>query len=602
MKRHTTSKNGTIAGWTVGALLPIATLALPGLGLTVSCKPQKKQEAATPETPVQEPEGTPPPPSGPDPKVVNDGHGTQPSPSLQPTDFEPSESPNPQSGNALAQQMNQVNELISSFDFQLKPYSGLENYQASPHEMQAEGCLNDYLARSKFVRRNTDGHIEVETLNPSIFSECLKTNPVQSATGKTATFGTNFYFSCSGTEPTGPNLDGLPTTAPEWTKRYCESGQSASVRYEIRIQAKETGQNGETLRSFRRLKALSSRSGQECSWDYQPAQQLRVFKDCVFIERIDNNDSTSSLFVSVEFSNVTARVFQGGMSYVGGTAKVRFNNFTGTITFQENGAHTWSLKEEGTDKTQTGIISSNSGTLGQAIAPNPAQYPYGTSYEGAKPLSYTPVTSADNGREITCSPLVSAQNIEIGGGLGNGAVSQFRTVHPSGAIFHAGYVYDDATGTRKPFIAQIANNVLVWCRTYMVQNIGTAQGVWIGDIGAAQYYAAFVADQPSFAPVGQAFQATRPPEQKAVIYLAQFDPATGNVLAGSWFDILQTPGASFSTVLLDAAGLSRGQVRLRAYMSNNQGPGCPRVASGNYGIVLRGDLSGLATTNAEFCP
>jgi hypothetical protein len=166
-------------------------------------------------------------------------------------------------------------------------------------------------------------------------------------------------------------------------------------------------------------------------------------------------------------------------------------------------------------------------------------------------------------------------------------------------------VHPNQSEDRHSFIARVRGNQLLWCRTYMIQQPqgSSSEGVFIGDVGGGQFYAAFVTRQNLYVPVGNpVYQATRPTQDSPAVYIAKFDPNTGNVSNATWFDMFSSPSGAFSTVVIDAQGTQPGNIRLRAVVTQAKAPGCTTTGTGNYGIWLRADLSALSSQQAEFCP
>lgn len=557
-----------------------------------------------------------------------DGTGTAP-PFVGTQDFQPYADLTPQTGKALPQQMNELGALIYGYDLPFDVYS-VENFVPSPAEEAGEQCLNDYLSQIKFqlaaqtgnqpagATPSDDANFNAVVPDKAVFNTCMeqKQRSTPSLAGISTDFKVNIFLSCQGNGKTGPNLANVAVTAPEWHKGFCETGTKSEVRYNISLEVKQTKTaanspnqspvqaspaqtNGDgILRYYKRTKALTSRSAGTCTWTKSPAENVKSFNDCVFLDRVDVQNNATARFAYVEFDRVVGQQsLSGGFQFTGGRAKVRLNNFEGEITFRPSGAPAWSMTKSGTQNATPGQLAipqghgmAPTGVPGGGAGPGPG----GSSQTGV----ITWITGPAGEQELRCGPQVTAQNIR---GTGNGFVTQ-HSLELGNISYHAGYFHENQTDARTSFLARIENNQIVWCRTYVVKNVGSSEGLFIAIVGG-QLYGAFVSNKDVYIPIGSAvYQSVRSPQDIPSIYLVKFEPTTGNPMNATWFNTFSAEGAALRTVILDGQQLGEGFVRLRAFLTQARPPGCDATATGDYGIVLKSDLSALANERAEFCP
>jgi hypothetical protein len=614
------------------ARIPALALGLAVAGLAATgCNNKKSSSKPNPTpSPQVSTEPTPAPPES--------ANGTGTSGQFVGTqDLQPFVDVTPQSGSALPQQMNELSQLIYGYDLPFDGYT-VEGFVPSQAEVAAEQCMNDYLAQIKFQKADQTG-LPAGAADPSftavvpektVFNTCFDQKKGPSSSEIKTDFKVNIYFRCEGNGQTGPNLENITVTAPEWNRGFCEIGTKSEVRYNISVEVQQartatTNPNQSpvqanpnhnagdgVLRYYKRTKALTSTTAGACSWTWTPTERVKTFNDCVFLDRIDVGPSSSARFAKVELDRVTGQQsLGGGFQFTGGQAKVRLNNIEGEIVFSANAAPGWSMKKSGTQAPVTGQVTIPSGhgiaptvfpgSGGTAYPGNPGQGGPGQPYQPGQPGTYVPITGPGGTQELRCDSRVSVQNIQS---LGNGYVTQ-HSIPAGSATYYAGYFHPNQTDARTSFVAKIENNQLAWCRTYVVNNIGSSEGLFVAAIGD-QYYAALVSNQDVYIPIstgGSAvFQNVRSPQNTPSIYLVKFEPSTGNPMNATWFNPSTTEGARLSTVILDGQQLGQGSVRLRAFLTQARPPGCDASGTGDYGILLKSDLSGLVSGRAEFCP
>jgi hypothetical protein len=547
-------------------------------------------------------------------------------------DLQPFADVTPQSGSALPQQMNELSQLIYGYDLPFDGYT-VEGFVPSQAEVAAEQCMNDYLAQIKFQQADqtssggTNPSVTAVVPEKSVFENCMKQKNIVAGSDIKTDTKVNIYLTCEGNGQTGPNLANVLVTAPEWNRGFCEVGTKSEVRYNISlevqqpraaatnpnqspVQANPSQTTGDVLRYYKRTKALTSTSAGSCSWTWSQTERVKTFNDCVFLDRIDVGPSSTARFAYAEFDRVTGQQsLGGGFLYNGGRAKVRLNNIEGEIAFSGNTPPRWSMTKSGTQAAVTGQVTIPSG---HGIAPTvfpgsggtayqPGTPGQGQPYQPGQPGTYVPITGPGGAQELRCDSRVSVQNIQS---LGNGYVTQ-HSIPAGNATYYAGYFHPNQTDAKTSFVVKIENNQLAWCRTYVVNNIGSSEGLFVAAIGD-QYYAALVSNQDVYIPIstgGSAvFQNVRSPQNTPSIYLVKFEPSTGNPMNATWFNPSTTEGARLSTVILDGQQLGQGSVRLRAFLTQARPPGCDTTGTGDYGILLKSDLSGLVSDRAEFCP
>jgi hypothetical protein len=607
-----------MTGWAVMGLVCL---------LAAGCKEQRKKSAAKQQPPQTQPK--PPPPDAPPPASANDGFGVPPF--VTQADLRPLADLASQSPRSLNQQLNEIGELIYGYNLPFGRYT-LDPAARPPSaaEVAAEECMNSWLSGVTFVTdREKPGGFRANDPDRGVFEQCMQSKQIVVGTEIKYNFRHNIAFECTpfgadqgpgqnpvqgpgqspvqGQVPGGPqgfpDLSGQSVVSPAFSKGYCEQGQRASVRYNVQVEVRQVGADQKELRLYRRTKALTDRSGGGlCTWTWDQARRAKIFSDCVFLDRVDASGTATHRFVLVSFDRVEGQQSaSGGFIYTGGTASVQLNDYKGTITFVPQGAPSWAMAKEGGKDQARGPLA-----IPQGHGLPPGSYPGGGG-PGTNPgggWGYIPVVGPNGAQEQQCDPRVTPENIELSGGMGNGVVSLWRR-EIGDSVYHAGYVHPDRTNMRQSFIARVRGNVRVWCRTYLVQsgpNL-SSEGVFIDYLGGDQMHAAFVTRHNVYVPVGTpVYQSNRPAQESPAVYLVALEPNTGNVRKASWFDVFSQPAGAFSSVVLDAQGLPQGLIRLRAFVTQAQATGCPNQGTGTYGVVLRGDLSGLAAQQAENCP
>jgi hypothetical protein len=607
----------------------IPTLALvlmfAGLG-TAACNQKKSSSKPAP---------SPSPQVSADPKPAppESANGTGTSGQFVGTqDLQPFDDVTPQSGNALPQQMNEVAQLIYGYDLPFDSYN-IEGFVPSQAEVAAEQCMNEYLAQIKFQQADqassgtTNPNVTAVVPEKTVFNSCFDQRKGVSGSKINTDFKVNIYLNCVELNgQTGPNLANVLVTAPEWNRGFCEVGTKSEVRYNISLEVQQANtaatnpnqspaqanpsQNaGQTLRYYKRTKALTSTTAGSCSWTWSQTERVKSFNDCVFLDRIDVGPSSTARFAYAEFDRVTGQQsLAGGFQFTGGQAKVRLNNIEGAIAFNTNSTPSWSMTKSGTQTPVTGQVTIPAGhgiaptvfpgSNGTGYPATPGQGGAGQPYQPGQAGTYVPITGPGGAQELRCDSRVSVQNIQS---FGNGYVTQ-HSIPVGNATYYAGYFHPNQTDTKISFLAKIENNQLAWCRTYVVKNNGSSEGLFVAAIGD-QYYTAFVSNRDVYIPIGSAvFQNVRSPQDTPSIYIVKFDAGTGNPTNATWFNPFTTDNAKLSTVILDGQQLGQGSVRLRAFLTGAKPPGCDTPGTGDYGILLKSDLSGLVNERAEYCP
>jgi hypothetical protein len=575
------------------ALLTLAT-GLSGILIFGSCeqkksKPQQKQQGntnPTPESPAPEP--TPETPETPE---TTDGTGPNP-PFVTPDSFNPYSTVTPQSGNRINEMMNEVSNLIYGFNTRYQPFI-IESYTPSILETEATQCANSDLDQSVFSQTNTG--YTVGRTDASRFTNCINSIGNRVTNRFTSEAQWNVGYDCKGQTY---ELNNVPLTDIRVSKGLCEYGSAATFRYNGSVTAQEFADAGQTqvLRFFKRTVAISDKAGGNCAWTWNGSERVKVFSDCVFLDRVDGSNQTSTRFVMVTFDRVVGQTSNnGGFLYTGGVANVIYNNWRGQITFNGTNRPTWQMRQDNSNTQLTGELSIPNGHGGQ---PNLLPGDSGTA-NGSQPAfgseAFIPA-GGTGGNEFRCASSITVSNLVA---EGNGVVPLY-TFDTGTTTYYTGYVHETPNSEKQAFVARVANNQLVWCRTLTTQASGRSQGAFVG-VARGSLYVIFVANQGSFPTVGTAYIPNHPAPGRDIAYIARLSEASGNLLNATWFDFTTNGSGSFSTLLIDDQGAPTDQLRLRAYLANAQPPSCQRTATGEYATGVRLDLSGIASS-ALACP
>lgn len=572
-----------------------ATLA--GTLLLGSCEQKKskstpKQQASTQPTATPEATPTPTPVADANP-TTTDGQGPAPT-FVTPENFNPYSTVTPQSGSRMNDMMNEVASLIYGFNTRYQPFT-VESYSPTALESEATSCANKDLEQSVFTQSGSG--YTVGRRDPNLFNACINgigtrvTNPYKTEAQW------NVDYDCKG-QPY--DLNNTALTDSRVSKGLCETGSAATFRYNGSVTAQEFSDTGMTqvARFFKRTVAIANKAGGNCAWTWNEAEKVKVFTDCIFLDRVDGNNQTSTRFVLVTFDRVVGQTSNnGGFLYTGGVANVIYNNWKGQITFDGANRPKWVMKQDNSNTQLTGELALPSGHGGQpgtqpgaGATGNSSTNPGGTGVE-----AFVPAGGAGT-NEVRCASSITAANISS---EGNGVVPLY-TFESGASTYHAGYVHENPNAEKQAFVARVANSQLVWCRTLATQVTGRSQGAFVGLAGGS-LYAVFVANQNNYPTVGSSYVASHPATGRDVAYIARLSESSGNLLNATWFDFTTNGSANFSTILIDDQAVAADQVRLRAYLANAQAPACQRTATGEYAVGLKRDLSAIAAS-AQTCP
>lgn len=572
-----------------------ATLA--GTLLLSSC--EKKKSKSTPKQqasaqPTGEPAVmlTPTPVAEANPADI-DGQGTAPS-FVTPENFNPYSTVTPQTGSRMNAMMNEVANLIYGFNARYQAFT-VESYTPTALETEATGCANTDLQQSIFTASGSG--YTISGRDPNHFKTCINntgnrvTNPYKTEAQW------NVDYDCQGQQY---DLNNIGLTDTRVSRGLCETGTAATFRFNGSVTAQEFGDASlaQVVRFFKRTIAISNNAGGNCAWTWNDAEKVKVFNDCVFLDRVDGNNQTSTRFVLVTFDRVVGQTSNsGGFLYTGGVANVIYNNWRGQIAFDGTNRPKWVMKQDGSNTQLTGELAVPAGHGGQ-----PSVQP-GIGVTGNSPTNlgdtgfeaYVPAGGPGT-NEVRCASSITTSNINS---EGNGVVPLYAFQSGS-STYYTGYVHESPNAEKQAFVARVANDQLVWCRTLATQVIGRSQGAFVGLLGGS-LYVVFVSNQNNYPVVGTSYMGSHPAVGRDVAYIARLSEWSGNLLNATWFDFTTNGGGNFPTILIDEQAVAADQVRLRAYLANAQAPTCQRAATGEYAVGLKRDLSGIAST-AQACP